>query len=234
MERFAGVDVNWITEFLLLPIRGKPYYREVFERFRAAGAASLPSFDGPDATASLSGALGGLSRSGSNALAVSGGRSATGGAILANDPHVAIMIPNSWIIVGCQLALVSRRRHDVPRRPVRRHRPQRARRVGRHQHARGFERPLRSLRRAGRDDHVAAGDDPRAMVVRPQSHRARIAPRAGHQRLADAGRLPRPAAGAALGRLRADRRVHRGPQGQPRAELGRVPRGLPRLRSRPE
>ncbi len=102
MERFAGVDVNWITEFLLLPIRGKPYYREVFERFRAAGAASLPSFAGPGATASLSGMLGGLSRSGSNALAVSGGRSATGGAILANDPHVAIMIPNSWIIVGCR------------------------------------------------------------------------------------------------------------------------------------
>jgi len=102
MERFAGVDVNWITEFLLLPIRGKPYYREVFEKFRAAGAASLPSFAGPDATVSLAGALGGLSRSGSNALAVSGGRSATGGAILANDPHVAIMIPNSWIIVGCR------------------------------------------------------------------------------------------------------------------------------------
>ena len=101
MERFAGVDVNWITEFLLLPIRGKPYYREVFERFRDSGSASVPSFEAPGATASLSGALGGLSRSGSNALAVSGGRGATGGAILACDPHVAIMIPNSWIIVGC-------------------------------------------------------------------------------------------------------------------------------------
>ncbi len=100
MERFTGVDVNWITEFLLLPIREKPYYREVFERFRATGAASLPSFEGPDATASLFGALGGLSRSGSNALAVSGGRSVTGGAILANDPHVAIMVPNSWLIIG--------------------------------------------------------------------------------------------------------------------------------------
>ena len=102
IERFAGVDVNWITEFLLLPIRGKPYYREVFEKFRDAGSASLPSFGGADTMASLSGALGGLSRSGSNALAVSAWRSATGGAILANDPHVAIMIPNSWIIVGCQ------------------------------------------------------------------------------------------------------------------------------------
>ncbi len=101
MERFAGVDVNWITEFMLLPIRGKPYYREVFERFRDAGGASLPSFAGGEPMASLSGALGGLSRSGSNALAISGGRSATGGAILASDPHVAIMIPNSWIIVGC-------------------------------------------------------------------------------------------------------------------------------------
>jgi penicillin amidase len=101
LERFAGVDVNWITEFMLLPIRGKPYYREVFEKFRDAGSASPPSFAGAGATASLSGALGGLSRSGSNALAISAGRSATGGAIFANDPHVAIMIPNSWIIVGC-------------------------------------------------------------------------------------------------------------------------------------
>ena len=101
IERFAGVDVNWITEFMLLPIRGKPYFREVFEKFRDAGGASLPSFAGGEPMASLSGALGGLSRSGSNALAVSAGRSATGGAILASDPHVAIMIPNSWIIVGC-------------------------------------------------------------------------------------------------------------------------------------
>ena len=101
IERFAGVDVNWITEFMLLPIRGKPYYREVFEKFRDAGSASLPSFAGADTIAPLSGVLGGLSRSGSNALVISGGRSATGGAILANDPHVAIMIPNSWIICGC-------------------------------------------------------------------------------------------------------------------------------------
>jgi penicillin amidase len=102
LERFAGADVNWITEFQLLAIRGKPYYREVFEKFRDAGSASLPSFAGPETMASLSGALGGLSRSGSNAFAISGGRSATGGAILANDPHVAIMIPNMWIIVGCR------------------------------------------------------------------------------------------------------------------------------------
>jgi penicillin G amidase len=101
MERFAGADVNWVTEFLLLPIRGKPYYREVFEKFRDAGSASMPSFAASDPAASLSGALGGLSRSGSNALALSAWRSATRGAILAGDPHVAIMIPNSWIIVGC-------------------------------------------------------------------------------------------------------------------------------------
>ena len=44
--------------------------------------------------------LGGLSKSGSNSLAVAGHRSDTGGALMANDPHLGILVPNVWLIAG--------------------------------------------------------------------------------------------------------------------------------------
>ena len=37
---------------------------------------------------------------GSNSLAVAGHRSDTGGALMANDPHLGILVPNVWLIAG--------------------------------------------------------------------------------------------------------------------------------------
>jgi penicillin amidase len=44
--------------------------------------------------------LAGLSRSGSNSLAIAPGRTRTGAAILANDPHLGINLPNTWLLAG--------------------------------------------------------------------------------------------------------------------------------------
>jgi penicillin amidase len=44
--------------------------------------------------------LAGVSRSGSNSLAVGPGRTGSGSAIIANDPHLGLNIPNTWLIVG--------------------------------------------------------------------------------------------------------------------------------------
>ncbi|MDZ4121184.1 MAG: penicillin acylase family protein, partial [Candidatus Cloacimonadaceae bacterium] len=46
--------------------------------------------------------LGGMSKSGSNAFAISPRKSATGGAIMASDPHLGINLPNMWLLAGYQ------------------------------------------------------------------------------------------------------------------------------------
>ena len=49
----------------------------------------------------------GLDSGGSNAFAVSPGKSATGHALLANDPHLGISMPSLWFIVGLHCRPVS-------------------------------------------------------------------------------------------------------------------------------
>jgi len=43
---------------------------------------------------------GAFARTGSNSVAVGAGRSATGGALMANDPHLSVVLPNLFLICG--------------------------------------------------------------------------------------------------------------------------------------
>ena len=92
--------------------------------------------------AGLDGCGGGLASDhgiGSNDWVVGPAMSATGGALLANDPHLGISMPSIWFINGLHCATVDdalpvrRGRRQLPRRPGRRPRPQRPHRVGRDQ-----------------------------------------------------------------------------------------------------
>jgi penicillin amidase len=95
--RLAGTDINWLAYISLLPQRGQPGFAELWQRTREAGGNPV----GQQRTAGLLGEIiAGTSRSGSNAVAVPAGRSATGGAIIANDPHLGLNLPNLWIAVG--------------------------------------------------------------------------------------------------------------------------------------
>ena len=98
--RLAGTDVNWLVWTSLLPLRTRHDWPELWARLIRHGSASLPSFDGTAETAGLHELLGGLGRSGSNSLALGPGRTATGGAMIANDPHLGIFVPNVWLIAG--------------------------------------------------------------------------------------------------------------------------------------
>ena len=64
------------------------------------GAVSLAGFGGDSDTARAQRWLGGLSKSGSNSVAVAAHRTDTGGALMANDPHLGILVPNVWLIAG--------------------------------------------------------------------------------------------------------------------------------------
>ena len=100
--RLASTDVNWLVWFRVLRLRDRADWPALWARLVARGSASVPSFDATataDATA-LSDILSGLSKSGSNSVAVAGTRTTTGAAMIANDPHLGVSLPNLWLIVG--------------------------------------------------------------------------------------------------------------------------------------
>ena len=97
--RMAGADVNWLVWANLLKLRGRADWPEIWARLVDNGAASVPSFAGTDLSG-LDALLAGFSRSGSNSLAIAPSRSASGGALMVNDPHLGIHLPNLWLLAG--------------------------------------------------------------------------------------------------------------------------------------
>ncbi|MGK7867611.1 penicillin acylase family protein [Falsiroseomonas sp. E2-1-a20] len=98
--RLAGSDVNWFPLIGLLQDRGQPGYAARWQRLREGGTGNAM----PDGLAGRQAALGALlqdvSRSGSNTVAVAAARSASGGAMIANDPHLGLVLPNVWLLAG--------------------------------------------------------------------------------------------------------------------------------------
>ncbi len=98
VSRIFGADVNWLSWFSLLPLWGTNDWPYVWDRIVRNGKMSLPSFGAlPPGLPSI---LADMSRSGSNSVAVSSGKTSTGSALMANDPHLGIQIPNLWVIAG--------------------------------------------------------------------------------------------------------------------------------------
>ncbi len=98
--RLGGTDVNWLVWADLLPLRAREDWPDLWARLVREGGTSFASFGAPGRTAAIPPWLAGIPRSGSNSVAVAGRRSATGGALMANDPHLGIFIPNVWLIAG--------------------------------------------------------------------------------------------------------------------------------------
>jgi penicillin amidase len=103
--RLAGTDINWLAFISLLPQRGQPGFTELWARTREAGGNPLGVGGQADGQAGARAALlaeilAGTSRSGSNTVAVGASRSATGGALIASDPHLGLNLPNLWLAVG--------------------------------------------------------------------------------------------------------------------------------------
>lgn len=97
--RLAGTDVNWLAYSGLLEARLEPDWHTQWQRTLQAGTESSISFASRD-EALLHRLLQGSIRSGSNATAVAPAHSATGGALMASDPHLGLTLPNFWLLVG--------------------------------------------------------------------------------------------------------------------------------------
>lgn len=100
--RLGSVDVNWLVWFRLLKLRQRPDWPVLWARLVAEGTASLPSYAADDSGTlnALTHVLGSMSRSGSNSFAVAASKSASGGALIASDPHLGISAPNIWLLAG--------------------------------------------------------------------------------------------------------------------------------------
>lgn len=92
--RLMGADVTWFNGLQWIKYQDKPYFKELYGRFASLGMHSSASFT--PLTQILSNGI----KSGSNALVISGGKSATGSALIASDPHLGLQLPNLWIIAG--------------------------------------------------------------------------------------------------------------------------------------
>ena len=101
--RLAASDVNWLMWFSLWELRNRPDWPQLWTALlREGGNAMTASMaaDGEEQLALMNELLGGMSRSGSNSVAVSPGRSKNGHALIASDPHLGFMLPNLWLLAG--------------------------------------------------------------------------------------------------------------------------------------
>ena len=99
-SRFAGTDFTWLTYFPLLAERGRPGFATLWNRTLEAGEPPTASTRPGAPAGEFEDLLLNTPRSGSNSVAVAPHRSASGGALIANDPHLGLSLPNLWILAG--------------------------------------------------------------------------------------------------------------------------------------
>ncbi len=98
ISRIFGADVNWLLFARLLPLWNTSDWDFIKERYLRLGRMSIPSF-GPE-RGELIEVMGESVGRGSNSVAVGSRKTRHGAALMANDPHVGIQVPNLWMIGG--------------------------------------------------------------------------------------------------------------------------------------
>ena len=103
--RLGGLDFTWIVLPELLRLRSTPQWEAVWEQLAGLGGetrqpgsgAAAPTHGRANMLATL---FRRTSRLGSNSIAVAPSRSTSGSALIANDPHLGLQLPNIWLIAG--------------------------------------------------------------------------------------------------------------------------------------
>lgn len=96
--RVLSTDINWARFFQAARLRGERNSEEWLARLRKFDDEGRQSF-GPDQPTELS-FLVGRSKSGSNSIVVSGSKTESGAAMIANDPHLGFLQPNLCVALG--------------------------------------------------------------------------------------------------------------------------------------
>lgn len=94
--RLAAVDITWMSFMGMLGAPDQDFARLFWKRL--VGLDPAPDAAGDDGA--LAQALRTNSKIGSNSFALMKEKSATGSALMANDPHLGAVLPNLWLIAG--------------------------------------------------------------------------------------------------------------------------------------
>lgn len=100
LGRLASTDVNWISYYSLLAIPDKAERDKVRQYLVDVGLAGAVSFAADDDGVEATEVILSNAKPGSNSVAVSGKHTKTGAALMANDPHLGLLLPNFWLIAG--------------------------------------------------------------------------------------------------------------------------------------
>jgi penicillin amidase len=105
VARLVSADLTWLVAARLLRAQRKAgaAWPSIWPKLLAGGAPPLFDVAG-DAGGDL---LARHMRAGSNSAAVAGWRSASGGALIASDPHLGLGLPNNWLIAGLRSPSIS-------------------------------------------------------------------------------------------------------------------------------
>lgn len=95
LGRLASADVNWIVCLQLLGYRCEADWPKLWHKLTtvdslACGTAEHDALPLP------------FLRSASNCLVVGPSRTTSGATLIASDPHLGIMLPNTWILAACR------------------------------------------------------------------------------------------------------------------------------------
>lgn len=99
IARLASGDLTWAIYLKYLKLAEQSGWEQAFAHFLSKGTTDAASAVAKPETP-LSVILSSLSKSGSNSLVLSGALSESGGALIANDPHVGLWLPNFWLLIG--------------------------------------------------------------------------------------------------------------------------------------
>ncbi len=99
LGRAASADVTWLVWFRLLHLHRTPEWSCLWDKVLEHQSGVIGHLAGNSPDDMLLALLGAI-RGGSNAWAVAASASSTNGALLACDPHLAITLPNLWMLAA--------------------------------------------------------------------------------------------------------------------------------------
>lgn len=102
LSRVVSSDLTWAMYLKFLKYAEnakKDEWKQVFNFSLRKLKTDSASYDNPE-NYRLINFIKGLSRSGSNSVVVGGKKTKSGSAMIASDPHVGIMLPNFWLLIG--------------------------------------------------------------------------------------------------------------------------------------
>lgn len=99
ISRLASADLSWAIYLKYLKYAENKNWPKVFDFARKKLTTDHATFDNTSGD-KLSQLIQAFSKSGSNSVVIQGNKTQSGAAMIASDPHVGLLLPNFWLLMG--------------------------------------------------------------------------------------------------------------------------------------